>query len=366
VRITGWVDADTYKNYLSIANLGIQLRTLSRGETSAAVLDCMSYGLATIVNANGSMADLDAEVVYMLPDEFENQELSLALEELWRDKVMRREIGNAAKDIIKTKHNPQYCAQLYKNSIENFYEKNIFNINKILASLASKLEHVDRQSLLLLSEAIAKTFPKAGLRKTLFVDISALLQQDEDRYKNDTLRNLLKDLLDDPPRGWVIEPVYATETFTYRYARKYITKLLEISNQNFVDEPIDYMQGDVFFGLDICPNIQGLHSSFYQSLRQQGVSVKFMIYSMRRLTHLEYYAENTIISFTKFLKTIVENDEVVCATESVFKEMNTWLNDQAGKKERSYEINYIQQGDELVVNNKFCEQLKQILGLAFK
>ncbi|MBV5278393.1 MAG: glycosyltransferase, partial [Campylobacteraceae bacterium] len=58
IIITGWVSQDTFRDYLSVSDIAVQLRTLSRGETSAAVLDCMNFGIPTIANANGSMADL--------------------------------------------------------------------------------------------------------------------------------------------------------------------------------------------------------------------------------------------------------------------------------------------------------------------
>src|SRR5262249_38514682 len=41
IRITGFAAPETYKDYLLAADMAVQLRTLSRGETSAAVLDCM-------------------------------------------------------------------------------------------------------------------------------------------------------------------------------------------------------------------------------------------------------------------------------------------------------------------------------------
>ena len=68
VRITGYVSREDYKKYLSCANAAIQLRTDSRGETSGALLDCLAYGLPTIINAHGSFNDYDDEVVVKLPE----------------------------------------------------------------------------------------------------------------------------------------------------------------------------------------------------------------------------------------------------------------------------------------------------------
>lgn len=124
IQITGWVDRKKFHLYLAAADLGVQLRSLSRGETSAAVLDCMNYGLATIINANGSMADLSDDTVWKLPDHFDNHELIYALETLWRNSEIRHQIGNKAKKVILEKHNPAHCAKQYATAIENFYAKN--------------------------------------------------------------------------------------------------------------------------------------------------------------------------------------------------------------------------------------------------
>ena len=123
VFITGWVDHETYSDYLSASDIGVQLRTLSRGETSAAVLDCMNYGLATIVNANGAMADLSQEGVLMLSDEFKQVELKNALESLYFDINKRDQLGKNALNIINEKHIPARCANQYVKAIEDNYAR---------------------------------------------------------------------------------------------------------------------------------------------------------------------------------------------------------------------------------------------------
>jgi glycosyltransferase involved in cell wall biosynthesis len=121
VKIIGRVDNNNFRDYLSSADIGVQLRTSSRGETSAAVLDCMNYNLATIVNANGSMADLPNDSVLMLSDEFNDEDLIEALEKLYKNEKDRILLGNKAKEVIETKHSPEKCAYQYAKVIENFY-----------------------------------------------------------------------------------------------------------------------------------------------------------------------------------------------------------------------------------------------------
>jgi hypothetical protein len=77
--MTDFAPREMYEKYLIAADVAVQLRTMSHGETSAAVRDCMGYGLPVIVNAHGAMAELPSDAVFMLPDEFSNNELKDAM-----------------------------------------------------------------------------------------------------------------------------------------------------------------------------------------------------------------------------------------------------------------------------------------------
>ncbi|MEI6414397.1 MAG: glycosyltransferase, partial [Pseudomonadota bacterium] len=76
IRITGWADTHTFRRYLAAADVAVQLRTWSRGESSGTVLDTMAQGLPTLVNAHGSMAELPGDAVWCLPDEFTDAQLA--------------------------------------------------------------------------------------------------------------------------------------------------------------------------------------------------------------------------------------------------------------------------------------------------
>uniref|UniRef100_UPI0021F6FEB2 glycosyltransferase n=1 Tax=Duffyella gerundensis TaxID=1619313 RepID=UPI0021F6FEB2 len=96
IEITGWASDTLYRQYLIAADIGVQLRALSRGETSAAVLDCMNYGLATIVNANGSMAELPNDRVIKLADDFVISDLISAIDKLCKNKQFREVLSKCA------------------------------------------------------------------------------------------------------------------------------------------------------------------------------------------------------------------------------------------------------------------------------
>lgn len=113
VRIAGWSDDVVYRLYLQAADVGVQLRTSAQGETSAAVLDCMNYGLPTIVNANGSMAGLPPDAVLQLPDVFDDARLTAALETLHGDSTRRAVLGASAAQLLASAYRPEHGAARY-------------------------------------------------------------------------------------------------------------------------------------------------------------------------------------------------------------------------------------------------------------
>lgn len=144
IIITGRTNNEVYKKYLSSADIGVQLRTSSRGETSAAILDCMNYEIASIVNANGSMACLDKKSVHMLSDEFTDDELVLALEKLFNDKKYRKNLGLSARKVIENSHSPKKCANQYVKAIEKFYLENNKSVKIIEEKKEAEQKNADK------------------------------------------------------------------------------------------------------------------------------------------------------------------------------------------------------------------------------
>ena len=339
VRITGWVDQRDFHNYLTAANLGVQLRTLSRGETSAAVLDCMNYGLATIVNANGSMADLDDESVWKLPDEFDDQALIHALETLWSDHEKRNQIGARARGIIQANHNPDRCASEYKKVVEGAYKNNQQNLRKLSELIGSiATENVPESQVKVLAKSMAMTFPPLRIGRTLLVDISELVQLDARTGIQRVVRSVLQNWLFHPPVGWRVEPVYATAAEPYRYARQFTTAFLGIPNMGLVDEPVDFAPLDVFFGLDLSPQVQTAKAGFFQQLRDQGVVVKFLVYDLLCIHRPELFLPQVAEGLSQWLQVVGESDGAVCISQSVEKDLRDWMERKQWKRLRSFQL----------------------------
>jgi len=345
IRITGWTDAATFRHYLAAADVGVQLRTRNRGETSAAILDCMNYGLPTIVNANGSNADLPDEGVWKLPDEFADAELTAVLETMWREPSRRQQLGTRAREIIRARHAPRTCANQYAEAIEAMYRAALTGVSALARALVGiEPSPTEAQTWISLADAIALSIPSRIAPRQLLVDVSELVQRDSKSGIQRVVRNILQELLDHPPEGFRIEPVYATLQQGYRYARKFTLQFLDCPETVLTDDPIDYKAGDLLLGLDLQPHVVPVQHCFYQQLRNHGVIVKFVVYDLLPILLPAAFPVGAAEVHQKWLQVVAENDGVICISKAVAEELADWVKTNVFSRQRSFTIDWFHLG----------------------
>ena len=334
IRITNRVDKKTYKNYLSSADMGVQLRDKSHGETSAAVLDCMNYGLPTIVNKNGSMAELDDKSVWKIIDNFTDKQLVEALESLWEDSAMREKMGEIAKTDILHNHSPRYCANQYFASIEKFYQKSSTGINALISAVSAiEPAQVAFSDLMPLAEGISRSIKPNSQIRQLLVDVSDLMPDHNASNEILEMSNTLKDMLSNQPAGFKIEPVYVSKDGKYYYARRFTLGLISCHLSTLVDEPIEHWPGDMFMGLFCDLNAIQNQENFYQEMRNNGVLVEFFV-SNHSLLLPEQQKQN-------LFNIIIESDGVIYDNELADVAMRGLLKNQEPKRVRSFKSTYL-------------------------
>lgn len=350
IEITGWTDSPTFKSYLIAADVGVQLRALSRGETSAAVLDCMNYGLATIANANGSMADLPDDGVLKLKDAFEIQDLTDALVDLWRQPEKRERLSQKAKAIVRTKHSPRFCADAYMTAIERFYDTDVNSVAAVVRAIenhdAQPHEPADR---LALATSIDRSLLPKYFHRKLFVDISELCQQDARSGIQRVVRSILKHWLLNPPEGFRVEPVYATaDKPGYFYARQFTLGFLGCPTDVLFDEPITYGPGDSFIGLDFQPSIVPAQQQQLEALHHAGVKVQFVIYDMLLLGLPDCFPPHGAGLFTEWLKVVTRFDGMLCISQAVQSDLAAWLVENPPPKGHMPRLDWFHLGADII------------------
>ena len=345
IKITGWVDSPVFCQWLAAVDVGVQLRTQSRGETSGAVLDCMNYGLATIVNANGSLAEIDQDAVWMLPDEFSDSQLSEALSILWSNKQHRISYGQRASQVIVQHHNPHRCAAMYVKAIEENYQQANVGISGLLSTIAAQKPTLSPSEWPSLAACIAKNVPPHPRQRQLLVDISELVQRDSKTGIQRVVRSVLNHWLHNAPSGWRVEPVYATmEKSGYRYACRFTSCFLGISADWPMDEIVEAHPGDIFLGLDLQLDIVPKQITILMEYHQRGINIQFLIYDLLPLLRPNFFPTGAKEVFQPWLETVLQFDGAICISRAVSEELEAWRQVFGPKRGRPFHIRWFHLG----------------------
>ena len=182
ISFTGFVSDTDYDLYLRAADLAVQLRGRSRGETSAAALDCLAYDVALIVNENLAFSQIPDEAAIRLPQDFDDTALAATLDEaLYNDDMLNR-LRKAGRKYLREKCHPAIVAAQYRDAIEHFNEhgpvawraRTIDRLGAIAISAPSTANDMHSAA-----SAVRANFPLPGARPRVFLDENLLSRLDE-------------------------------------------------------------------------------------------------------------------------------------------------------------------------------------------
>lgn len=328
-QCTGRVDAATYRNYLLASDVAVQLRATSRGETSAAILDCLNAGVALIANANGAQADLHSDSVLLLPDDFTLAELAAALESLWENPHERARLAGVARQVVQSDHEPANCAARYYEAIERYSEQPSSRAQLRRAIAWHPMAATSRHDIPRVAAAFGHSLPPSPRLCQLFVDVSELAARDAESGIQRATKNILRQLLVSAPAGLRVEPVYASTAHGYRYARQFTKRFLGIHTECGDDDPIEFGTGDIFLGLDLQPLVITHHREFFGRLAAAGTSVQFVVYDLLPLLIPHAFYPSAAEFHTRWLRVVAEADQALCISQTVADEFNGWVEQHA-------------------------------------
>ncbi|MBC7453662.1 MAG: glycosyltransferase [Massilia sp.] len=351
ISVTGFVSQQLYHTYLAACDIAVQLRSESRGETSASVLDCLLFGVPTIVNAHGSSAELPADVLVMLDDEFTTSALTEALLALRQDEAARARLRVASSQFVRDHHGPDQVGAAYRDALTHFKHdgrrQRYLRLLDGLAAIDVPQAPIEEDLIRCARAIAANQSPRAP--RQLLVDVSAMVQSDLKTGIQRVVRSILATLLAEPPAGYRVEPVYSIGSAQpYRYARAHMQHGLVVPVYDLDDAPIELRAGDVFLGLDLM--MHGVHQNraMLQSFRDHGAEVYFVIFDLLPLLHPHFFPFNADAGFADWMDTIATvADGLLCISRSVADEAATWLAAHPPARCRPLELGYFHLGADI-------------------
>lgn len=167
VKLTGYASREEYTNYLSVADVAVQLRQQSRGETSGAALDVLAHGVPLIVNDYASFEEFPDDVVVKVPERPSADDIAGALCRLATEGDFRSKVGQSGYDYIKKDHDPRVVAKEYLDFVNRTIARESGRSRKdFIKTIGSRLDgfSLDMESIKEISSAYRENHFKSHVR----------------------------------------------------------------------------------------------------------------------------------------------------------------------------------------------------------
>jgi glycosyltransferase involved in cell wall biosynthesis len=336
VSVTGWVAPEIYNLYLAAADAAVQLRGVSRGESSASLLDCLIGGLPTIANERETLAEIPSDALYLVSNRFTSSELSRMIDDIAGTPEFASQVGLRGRHFALATHSAEHCAASFAYTIEEFYggaRGSPLQERGIVSSLAAVLGTRRREAeLVALAEVIAEAMPRRTAGRQIIVDVTSICQEDLRTGIQRVVRALVIALLKEAPQGVRIEPAFISYTggkAHFRYARCWTSDLLQIPSEGLLEEPVTFGAGDILFGADFTGPIvvAAERDGLIASMRAMSVEICFVIYDLLPLQMPAMFPPGGF-SFAEWFNSIVRvADQVFCISDAAKRDLERQLAD---------------------------------------
>ena len=161
--------------------------------------------------------------------------------------------------------------------------------------------------------------------KQLLIDISEIVQRDAKSGIQRVVRSILRELLEKPPQGIDVRPIYF-DGKSYKYASRFTAAFSGSNGEGLTDEIVDFCQGDIYLALDLNAHLTAAVHDLHMQLRQRGIRLYFIVYDILLVQHPEWWPEGASAVFEAWLKSISQvSTGLICISEAVADEVREWL-----------------------------------------
>jgi glycosyltransferase involved in cell wall biosynthesis len=212
---------------------------------------------------------------------------------------------------------------------EEKYKQNFDRINRTAVidalSKAGLSKGADDGYVRSLANSMALNEPRIG-EIQLLLDVSTIVHSDAKSGIQRVVRSLLRELLSNPPPGYIVKPIFLDGSI-YRYAA--VSEFGLQSGIILKKQPLtSFWAGDIYLALDLNMHLVPVMYILHEAMRARGVSLNFIVYDLLLVSNPEWWLQPNPQLFLNWLKSICSvADNLICISDSVRQELQQWIDE---------------------------------------
>ena len=317
------------------------------------VLEAMSCGAPVIASNTSSLPEVvgDADALF---DPISEQDMLSKLTRVLTDKSFREKlIEQGAQNLAH--YSWDACGKRALQALSNLEIQQSVDPQadqsvRLVDAIAELSPSMTGDALMRCASMIALNQPRQGLKK-LFVDISELVTKDAASGVQRVTRSILSQLLQNPPAGYIVEPVYGTTAeIGYRQANKFLEKYFNRDGTktfSLTDPIIESSPGDIFLGLDLQHQVTRYQLPYLNGLRSRGLAVYFVVFDLLPIQFPQFWPSSLGQVHADWLRNLAKFDGAVCISKAVANELIEWRAANIEKPSRPYKVGWFHLGADI-------------------
>jgi len=333
IRITGFVNDKEYRQWLSVADIAVQLREHSRGGTPKGSLDCLASGVPLILNDYASYTDYPDDILCKISHPIHVGELAAAIGELAGDPELRRKLGAAGREYVRQHHDPAQCAAQYAAALHDFYSRcRLERVDALTEVFGPHLDARNNQHLGTLAARRLSGFSRPQFsRRRIHIDVTHIANKDFGSGIQRVVKEIVRELYHSDATG--VEPM-AIRFDGDRFVSA--TQWLSANSITIKDEHpcngsgetggIAFQPGDILLMLDSSWRYYDNMAPHFQTARDNGTTIISVVYDILSLLMPDAFVPGESQWFEKcFLNMAKESDVLLGISRTSVDAVRQWL-----------------------------------------
>ncbi|QEF95972.1 glycosyltransferase (plasmid) [Formicincola oecophyllae] len=341
ISITGYVSDAIYQNYVNAADLAIQLRKESRGETSGTILDCMASGVPVIVQGDGAFLELSLKEELTFGPNVHHKTLQSVLDAVAQAPESYKTLGEEGRKSISKFHRGEDVARQIQSFLAALPASPDGGRQVLLKALTefTAPKSPDKDDWERTAHAINFQQPALRQRQILY-DVTVLAESDAKTGIQRVVRGVLASLFASPPKGYRIEPV-RMDGNRLVYARQFSTNVFGAPTWVYPDSPVEFDKDDIYLSIDWVPDRLKNIEEVLLDLRRAGGKVVICVHDLLPLELPQYFPnsmENTTEQWFQCVLRVAT--QIVCVSQTTAEKVNFFAHALSIKPSQPIALDY--------------------------